>query len=78
MTRPRGKAVRAANAIKQPIRQTRSPQFPNPTSKHGTLVHRFGTPGWPVCGVRMKSVIYTSEPINCRKCIEMGEQADQD
>ena len=49
----------------------------NPTTKTGKVVH---APGhgplrfYPACGQYIHGIVYTSEPINCARCIAAKEE----
>lgn len=75
MTRPRN-STRAAPRLKT----TRKGAHQNPTTVHGSIVHAFhdadaNRPA--LCRWYMNPVRYTSEPVNCKKCIEIGERGGE-
>lgn len=54
------------------LKTVRRGEYRNPTTIHGSVVHAYSNNGDTLvrCGMHMRSVVYSSEPVNCPKCQE--------
>lgn len=75
MTRPR------KNRAKLPIQTERGGYYVNPTSRHGWVIHEWADTiprtRQPACGLRMGTVVYTGEPVNCPRCKEVISERER-